>query len=75
MNGGRRRPPPGVPAKKEVRRLVEADPRWGNGEEAAGEQAHLAAHHHTTNAGISREWSKAEGTQEKEATAVRGDDI
>jgi hypothetical protein len=47
----------------------------GTKRKPAREQARLVAYHHTTNAGISREWRKAEGMQEKEATTVRGDDI
>jgi hypothetical protein len=47
----------------------------GTKRKPAREQARLIAYHHTTNADISWEWRKAEGTQEKEATAVGGDDI
>ena len=52
---------PGVPARKEVRRRVQARPRRGNGEEAAGDEAVLAAHHRQTLAGVSQYWSEGEG--------------
>ena len=53
---------PGVPARKEVRRRVQARPRRGNGEEAAGDEAVLAAHYRQTLPGVSRYWSEGEGT-------------
>ena len=52
---------PGVPARKEVRRRVQARPRWGNREEAAGDEAVLAAHYRQTLPGVSRYWSEGEG--------------
>ena len=55
---------PGVPARKEVCRRVQARPRRGNGEEAAGDEAVLAAHHRQTLAGVSRYWTEGEGTGE-----------
>ena len=52
---------PGVPARKKVRRRVQARPRRGNGEEAAGDEAVLAAHYRQTLPGVSRYWSEGEG--------------
>jgi len=47
-----------------VRRRVQARPWQGNGEEAAGDEAVLAAHHRQTLVGVSRYWSEGEGMGE-----------
>jgi hypothetical protein len=69
----RRRPPSGDLAKPMVRRRIGADLVWGNREEAAREeeQPHRIPHHSTT-AGLSREWVEKQARRSKGEQRQRG---